>query len=307
MRKIIIKDNEKDQRFDRFVSKYLNKAGNSFVQKMIRKNNIDLNGKKARPDIILKKGDVVEFYLAEETIKKFREDKTYIKTDKSLNIIYEDKNIVIINKPIGITIQPDDSNIISLIDMLLSHLNYNENYKSKTFRPAFVNRIDKNTSGIVLGAKNYKSLKALNKNMRERNIKKYYKGIVEGHINDNIKLEDHITRKNKKTLVNKRQGKKIITSINPLKHSQNYTFVEIELITGRTHQIRAHLESIGHSLVGDIKYQGKKTQTSSYYYLHSYKIKFQGFKGELEYLNDKTFQGDLPEDFKNKIKIFFGN
>ncbi|MFO7888452.1 MAG: RluA family pseudouridine synthase [Eubacteriales bacterium] len=307
MRKIIINDNEKNQRFDRFVSKYLNKAGNSFIQKMIRKNNIDLNGKKARPDLILKRGDIVEFYLAEETIKKFREEKTYIKTEKLLNIIYEDENITIINKPIGITIQPDDTNKISLIDMLLSYLNYNEKYSSKTFRPAFVNRIDKNTSGIVLAAKNYKALKALNKNMRERNIKKYYKGIIEGNINDNIKLEDYIIRKNKKTLVNKRKGKKIITNINPLKNNQNYTLVEIELITGRTHQIRAHLESIGHPLLGDIKYQGKKTEKSKYYYLHSYKIKFQGFRGELKYLNNKTFQGDLPEDFKNKIDLYFGN
>jgi len=217
------------------------------------------------------------------------------------------ENIIIINKPIGITIQPDDTNKISLIDMLLSYLNYSEKYSSKTFRPAFINRIDKNTSGIILAAKNYKALKALNKNMRERNIKKYYKGIIEGNINDNIKLEDYIIRKNKKTLVNKRKGKKIITNINPLKNNQNYTLVEIELITGRTHQIRAHLESIGHPLLGDIKYQGKKIEKSKYYYLHSYKIKFQEFRGELEYLNNKTFQGDLPEDFKNKIDLYFGN
>jgi len=307
MRKITIDDNEKGQRFDRFVSKYLNKAGNSFIQKMIRKKNIELNGKKAKPDLLLKKDDIVEFYLSEETIKKFREEKNYIKTEINLNLIFEDENILIMNKPIGITMQPDHTNEISLIDIMLSYLKYDENYSSKTFRPAFINRLDKNTSGIVIGAKNYKSLKALNKNMRNKNIKKFYKGLVEGSIKECLYLESYMTRENKKSKITKDKGKKIITKINPLISQKEYTLVEFELITGRTHQIRAHMESIGHPLIGDHKYQGKQIGINQYYYLHAYKVIFEGFKGELEYLNNKIFEGDLPENFNKKIRIIFGD
>lgn len=307
MRKIIIDDNEKGQRFDRFVSKYLNKAGNSFIQKMIRKKNIELNGKKAKPDIILKKDDVIEFYLAEETIKKFREEKNYIKTETNLDVIFEDKNIIIINKPLGITMQPDHTNEISLIDMMLSYLKYDENYSSKTFRPAFINRLDKNTSGIVIGAKNYISLKSLNESMRNKNIKKFYMGLVQGFVNESLYLEDYITRENKKSKINKEKGKKIITKINPLKSKKNYSLVEFELITGRTHQIRAHMESIGHPLIGDNKYQGKQTDKNHYYYLHAYKIIFEGFTEELKYLDNKTIEGNLPEDFIKKIQMIFGD
>ncbi len=307
MKRIIIDENEKGQRFDRFVSKYLNKAGNSFVQKMIRKKNIELNGKKAKPDSLLKKDDIVEFYLSDETINKFREEKNYIKTEKNLQIIYEDKNIIIMNKPLGITMQPDHTNEVSFIDMMLSYLKYDENYSSKTFRPAFINRLDKNTSGLVIGAKNYNSLKALNKNMRNKNIKKYYKGIVEGVLDKSLYLEDYMTRENKKSKINEEKGKKVITKINPLKSNRNYTLVEFELITGRTHQIRAHMESIGHPLLGDSKYLGKQSINNKYYFLHAYKIIFEGFNGELKYLNKKTFEGDLPEDFNEKVQMTFGD
>lgn len=307
MRKIKIDDNEKGQRFDRFASKYLNKAGNSFIQKMIRKKNIELNGKKAKPDSLLEKDDIVEFYLAEETINKFREEKNYIKTETNLDVIFEDENILIMNKPLGITMQPDHTNEISLMDRMLSYLKYDENYSSKTFRPSFVNRLDKNTSGIVIGAKNYKSLKALNKNMRNKKIKKFYKGLVEGFINESLYLEDYMTRENKKSKINKEKGKKIITKINPLISKKEYTLVEFELVTGRTHQIRVHMESIGHPLIGDSKYQGKQRGKNQYYYLHAYKIKFDGFNGELEYLDNKIFEGDLPEDFSKKIQMIFGD
>lgn len=307
MRKIIIDDNEKNQRFDRFVGKYLNKAPNSFIQKMIRKKNIELNGKKSKPDVILEKGDIIEFYLAENTIHKFREEKNYIKSDNKLDLVYEDENLLIINKPIGITMQPDSSNNVSLLDMMLTYLEFDNNYKSKTFRPAFINRLDKNTSGIVIGAKNYQSLKKLNKIMRKKNIKKYYKGIIEGHIKDKKFLQDYMTRENKVSQVNSTKGKKIITKIKPLKFNDGYTLVEFELVTGRTHQIRAHMDSIGHSLLGDKKYSGKSMGDAKYYYLHAYKIEFKDIKGELDYLNDRIFLIPIPERFKEKTQDIFGD
>jgi 23S rRNA pseudouridine955/2504/2580 synthase len=307
MRKITIDDNEKNQRFDRFVGKYLNKAPNSFIQKMIRKKNIELNGKKSKPDVILEKGDIIEFYLAENTINKFREEKDYIKSDNKLNLVYEDENLLIINKPAGITMQPDSSNNVSLLDMMLTYLEFDNNYKSKTFRPAFINRLDKNTSGIVVGAKNYQSLKKLNKIMRNKNIKKYYKGIVEGHIEDKKFLEDYITRENKVSQVNSTKGKKIITKLKPLKFNDGYTLVEFELVTGRTHQIRAHMDSIGHPLLGDKKYSGKSMGDDKYYYLHAYKIEFKEIKGDLDYLNDKSFVASTPERFKDKTRDIFGD
>lgn len=305
MRKIIIKKNENGQRFDRFVSKYLNKANNSFVQKMIRKKNIELNDKKAKPETILKEHDTVKFYLAEDTIDKFRSEKSYVKTNKNLEILYEDKNIIIVNKPVGITIQPDHTNEVSLVDILLSYLNFDENYISKTFRPAFINRLDKNTSGIVIAAKNYNTLKILNKSMRNKNFSKAYKAITEGVIEKEILLKDYITRDNRVSYVNKdKKGKEIITKIKPIKTSNNYSLVEIELLTGRTHQIRTHLNSIGHPLVGDRKYNSNSSEDT--YYLHAYKMIVNNIDEKLNYLKNKSFEAELPLDFLDKIKELFG-
>lgn len=308
MRKIIIDENEKNQRFDRYVSKYLNKAGNSFIQKMIRKKNIELNGKKSDPKYILKKGDIVEFYLSEETINKFREEKNYVKTTKDLEVLYEDNNLVIINKPVAITMQPDKTNEISLLDMFLSYLDYDNKYKSKTFRPAFVNRLDKNTSGIVIGAKNYKALKSLNKFTREKKFTKNYKAIVTGRLKENQILQNHITRNNKISKVNnKLTGKKIITKIKPILNTKDYTLVDIELVTGRTHQIRAHLKSINHPLLGDNKYNIKKNQKDELYYLHAYRLIINEVLGDFSYLSGKSFECPLPNRFENKIKLIFGD
>ncbi len=301
MRKIIISKNEKNQRFDRFISKYLNKSGNGFIQKMIRKKNIELNDKKAKPDTIIKEGDVVKFYLAEGTIKKFREEKFFIKTSKDLNIIYEDDNLIVINKPLGLTIQPDHTNDISLLDMLLTYLNYEEEYSSKTFRPAFINRLDKNTSGIVIAAKNYSTIKILNKDLRNRNFTKIYIALTNGMINENIILEDYMTRNDRVSYVNKnKKGKKIITKLKPIKFNKNYSFIEIELITGRTHQIRTHLGSIDHPILGDSKYGDKSLEKN--YYLHAYKLTINSISDKLEYLKGKTFTAEIPKDFEAKIE-----
>ncbi len=304
MRKLIIKKNEKNQRFDRFVSKYLNKANNGFIQKMIRKKNIELNDKKGRPDTILKENDIVKFYLAEETINKFREEKSFINTSQKLNIIYEDYNLMIINKPVGITIQPDYSNDISLVDMLLSYLNFDEEYSSKTFRPAFINRLDKNTSGIVVAAKNYSSLKILNKSMRNKNFTKTYRAIATGSIKKEILLKDYIKRENRVSYINSNQkGKEVITKIIPIKEKNGYSLIEIELITGRTHQIRAHLKSIGHPLFGDKKYGDKSSEDR--YFLHAQKLNIVDISDKMDYLKGKKFEADMPKDFSNKIEELF--
>ncbi len=168
MKEIKISKNEEGQRLDRFLKKYLNKANQSFIHKMIRKKNIKLNGLKAEPDIVLKIDDTVQLYLADDTIDKFREKKTLKQTDIHFDTVYEDDNILVVNKPIGLSSQPDKTGIRNLVDEIKVYLDAKEENISFTFKPAVCNRLDKNTSGLVIAAKNYDALKQSKKAISER-------------------------------------------------------------------------------------------------------------------------------------------
>jgi 23S rRNA pseudouridine955/2504/2580 synthase len=166
MKEIKITHNEEGQRLDRFLKKYLNKANQSFIQKMIRKKNIKINNLKAEPENILQKDDLVQLYLSDETIEKFREKKTLKETNIHFKVVYEDDNILIVNKPIGLSTQPDETSAINLVDEIKMYLDAKEENISFTFKPAVCNRLDKNTSGLVIAAKNYDALKQTKKEIR---------------------------------------------------------------------------------------------------------------------------------------------
>ncbi len=298
MKEIKITYNEEGQRLDRFLKKYLNKANQSFIQKMIRKKNIKLNDAKAEPETVLKKDDIVQLYLSDDTIDKFREKKTLMQANIHFDIVYEDDNLLVVNKPIGLSTQPDQTDMKNLVDEIKMYLDAKEENISFTFKPAVCNRLDKNTSGLVIAAKNYNALKQTNKAIRERKIRKLYMAKVHGIINNDLELKDYLIKDDNKNMVKiineqRENSKSVITYAHPLKTEGRFTWLEVEIETGRAHQIRAHLSSIGHPIAGDKKY-GKK-DNEKYQVLHAYKLVLDGYEDSLSYLNGMEIVSDISE------------
>lgn len=314
MKQIKIEENEHDQRIDRFLKKYFSNATKSFIYKMLRKKRIKLNGKRANPEDIVYEGDEIQLYLSDETIEKFISSEKEIKKSNNLDVIYEDKNIAIINKPKGIlSHSSSDEDEINVADEFVSYLYDKEEYipqVGSTFAPSICNRLDRNTSGIIIGAKNYNTLKAINYSLKNRTISKYYKCIVKGKVKNDQKLEgflvkDEETNKVSVSIDELEDSKQIETQVKVLHTNDEYSLLEINLITGRTHQIRAHLSSIGHPVIGDMKYGERKVNDFfkkryglNSQYLHAYKIIFDKVESELEYLNGKQFISEVSEAMK---------
>lgn len=317
LKEIQIKKNESNQRIDRFLKKYLSKAPSGFIFKMLRKKRIKLNGKKAKPEQLIREGDKIQFYLSDETIDKFREGIEISDINVDIDIIYEDKNIVLINKEKGLLSHSADSNDNNtVVKQLISYLHNKGEYdpeKEKTFVPSICNRLDRNTSGIIIGSKNYSSLQIMNEAIRRGSIKKIYKCIVKGEMKGKNELTGYLVknkRDNKVFISNEKVkgSKKIHTIIKSLKNNKDFSLLEVDLITGRTHQIRVHLCSIGHPIIGDPKYGDKRINDFfrdryglNSQFLHAYKIVLDGLSGELEYLNGKEFTAELSPQL-NKIE-----
>ncbi|MFA5577236.1 MAG: RluA family pseudouridine synthase [Tissierellaceae bacterium] len=313
MREITIDKNEAHQRLDRFLRKYLAEASQSFLYKMIRKKNIKLNGNRARPDDMIEEGDTIQLYLSDETIEKFRARKTGVRSSLMPNIIYEDHNILLMNKPVGIlshsTGEKFEENIVdSMTAYLIERGDFIPRIE-KSFSPSICNRLDRNTSGIIIGAKNYQALKAINEAIRQGQVERWYKTIVKGLVSREMRKEAFLSKDQDRNIVQIHKGdfegaKKIITVLRPLISKNGYTLLEVQLITGRTHQIRGHLSSLGYPVVGDRKY-GLSKENATFrekygldnQWLHGYKLEFKGLSGELEYLNGRVFIADSKGNF----------
>lgn len=307
MKEILIDKNENEQRLDRFLKKYLDKAPEGFVQKMIRKKNVKLNGERAKPELTIYEGDIIQLYLSDETIEKFISVKGPMKSKLIPSIIYEDDNIILINKESGVLSHgagEGDGFEENIVDSMISYLIEKGDYVpriEKTFTPSICNRLDRNTPGIVIGAKNYASLKDINDAIKNYHIRRFYKTIVKGEVKRDFQAEGYLTKDEDKNIVkislgNTEGAKKIITEIKVLSIANGFSLLEIELITGRTHQIRGHLASLGFPVIGDRKYGNKNINQefqNNYgldnQWLHGYKVEFNGLDGELEYLNGKEF------------------
>ena len=311
MQQIIIEKNQSGQRFDKFLFKYFKDATFGFIYKMLRKKNITLNNKKSDGKEKLKENDIVKIFMADETIEKFR-GLFQIKLPEPINldIVYEDENVIFINKKTGMLSQKSKENDVSLNEYVISYL-VNEGKLSiedlKTFKPSVCNRLDRNTSGLIVAGKSLQGLQDMSKMFKERMLHKYYLAVVVGTINEPMKITGYLKKNNKTnkvTITNKTDGEYIETYYEPVKVLDDVTLLKVQLITGKTHQIRAHLSSINHPIIGDYKY-GKKEINDIYkkkygienQMLHSYQLTFETINGELGNLSNKTFIAKPPKEF----------
>lgn len=314
MREIIITQNEENQRLNKFLSKYLNKAPSSFIYKMLRKKNIKINNIKATGSEILIKGDVLQLYLSDDTIENFMEEKVVNLNATPLSIIFEDSNILIVNKPAGVLSHPNNKvDKDTIVDRIHYYLYKSGDFKThieSSFTPAICNRLDRNTSGIVICGKNLSTVQYLNELIANNNIYKYYRTIVKGSLKEKGTLvgyhvkDNHINqvRVSKNKVLN---SKKVHTEYTPIKYTNDFTLLSINLVTGKSHQIRSHLQSINYPILGDRKYGDKELNlwlkrkfNISNQLLHAEKIHFYKAEGILRYLQGKSFSCSAPDNFK---------
>ena len=306
MEKIRVGANESEMRLDRFLKKYLANASLSYIYKIIRKD-IKVNGKRKKEDYILKEGDEISIYVTDEELERLTARKTREKAKKQFKVVYEDENIVVVDKPVGLLTHGDMSeHKNTLANQVIDYLTAKGDYiprVEKTFTPAPCNRLDRNTGGLIVFGKNARSVRKVNKLFQGRNnISKYYLAVAAGTIDEEIVVRGGISKDERtNTVTVTEEGRESVSVIRPIKAGKEYSVVEVELVTGRTHQIRAHLASIGHPIIGDPKYGDEKANTKAgedRQLLHAYKLVFGDVDGFLEYLSGKEIEGEIPERIK---------
>ncbi len=334
MQEIHIDEKTAGGRLDKVLIKYFDRAMPSFVYKMLRKKNIVLNDKKASGSEILTSGDILKLYLADDTIAKFHSERQN-RSKKSDNytgrhrggysfekmIIWEDDNILAFNKPAGLLSQKSEPSDISVNEMVVKYIG-----KTDLFTPGISNRLDRNTSGLMIAGKNPAAVRSINQAIKERDTTKLYICIVKGRISENSTIEGYLIKnpvtnkvsvhelrpdagKSSAHAANEEKSSYIKTKYTILDANDEETLLLVDLITGKSHQIRAHLASIGHPIIGDFKYGDnnindlfKKKYKVKDQLLHAYKMQFSHLEGILEYLNGKEITAPLPDIFNTVMK-----
>ncbi len=330
MRELIIGKNESGQRLNKYLMKYLNKAPSSFIYKMLRKKNIKLNDKKAEGSELLNEGDRIKIFISEETIDNFRNNSPYREindNDKSgrydkntsdkrikIEVLYRDEDIIAVNKPAGILSQRAGIGDYSINEAIIDYVIDNgiiTNEELLTFKPSICNRLDRNTSGIIWAGISLKGSQKLTKAFKERSIDKYYYTIVKGqfknamecdgyirHDEDErksyiIKAEEYLSLSDEK----KKEYSRIITAFMPVSSNESLTLLKIKLITGKTHQIRAHLGSLSYPIIGDTKYGDKEVNA---YMRQKYGLKNHLLHAGYAYYPEEKIKicAPLPDLFK---------
>ena len=309
--KIEIGTNEAGQRYFKDVPL-------SAIFKALRKGDIRVNGTKKKENYALELGDVIEVrYLQSKKETNTSKEVNFIKVNSgSMKVTFEDDNILVVEKWPGVLVHPDQKGAEpSLTDYVLSYLNDKGDYlpeKELTFTPAPCNRLDRNTSGAVIFGKNFEALREMNEMIREGQVKKYYNALVTGRIKDGMYTgyiskneNENISKVYDKEMPN---TKKIAMEVKTIQSNGAFSFLEIDLITGRSHQIRTHLSHLGHPIVGDTKYGDRNINSFfdnkfglNYQFLYAYKLIIKGGEGKFAYLKNKTIAEALPPMFK-KVK-----
>lgn len=318
MKEFTIRQNEAGQRFDKYLAKLLAQAPKSFLYKMLRKKNITLNGRKATGQEKLFPDDKVCLYFSEETFLKFsgREELNFRRSSCHLEILYEDEHIALINKPAGMLSQRGEGDTPSLVEYFISYLLESGSLQEeelRTFRPSVCNRLDRNTSGIVAAGKSLTGLQELSALFHDRTLQKFYYTLVDGLVKKENYIKGYLHKDEKCNKVEiydsqKEQSLPIETRYVPVAHNGRATLLKVELVTGRTHQIRSHLASIGHPVIGDTKYGSPEANR---YYGKAYGLKHQllhagelavpEISGPLSYLSGKVFCAPVPPLFQRVI------
>lgn len=347
MKELTISSHEASQRMDKYLKRIFPEMGTSFLYKMLRKKNITLNGKKATGSELVQTGDRIQCFFSDETFDKFAgnnalseskqasdgeltcakkqsnttEYQNAYDTLKGIQVIYEDEHILLLDKPAGILSQKAKPEDMSLNEWMIGYLLHSKVITDESlrhFKPSVCNRLDRNTSGLVICGKTLLGSREMSRMLKDRSLQKYYHTYVHGKLDGEKVLEGyHYKDKNvnqakilfDKPTKNIEQYDSIITSYRSLEVKKEYSYLEIELITGKTHQIRAHLAAYGHPLVGDKKYGNQRAANHKnypkYQLLHAYRVVFPTLDGELKHLSNKEFICEEPKAFKQFEKNIF--
>ena len=322
MKTFTIEKNQEGQTIYKFVRKFFSDAPLSFIEKLFRIRDVKVNSKRVDKTYVVKEGDFVQVYVTDQQLEDFNKPKEIISSKQKPNVIYEDDNILIVNKPSGLLVHGDEKEKrITLSNIVLAYLHDKNEYNPKNsngFIPGPAHRIDRNTSGLVIFGKTIKALQQLEDLFKERDsIHKYYYALVCGKTEARGEINKPLYKDESKGMVYVRSiekgGKTALTKYELVESFSNCSLVEACILTGRTHQIRVHFASINHPLLGDSKYgnfNANKEFLKKYNYqgqfLHAYKMKFDELDGVLSYLSNKEFVAPMNEKEKKILKDLRG-
>ena len=318
MQKFLISESESGQTLEKYIRKVLKDAPLSFIYKLFRKKDVKVNGHWQKEKYVLSANEEVTIYISDEQLEEFKKKSKTLSINKVLDyIVYEDDNILILNKPRGLLVQKDSSNEVALDEMVISYLvekgEYDPN-KDLGYTPAPAHRLDRNTAGLIIFGKNIQTLRYLSSVIQDKSlVQKKYLTLVKGRIDKDGEINSPLMKNTKTGMVFvSSDGKDALTKYKVVEYIGDYTLLEVELLTGRTHQIRVHLSSIAHPVIGDSKYgdyalnkeiedkYGFKNQ-----FLVAYLLKFGKLESPLENLSHKSFKIDLPEEL-DTLKLELG-
>lgn len=322
MREITIAKNDSGQRLDRFLKKYMCNASLSLVYKAIRKD-VKVNGKRAKEETLLNEGDVLQIYMTDQDIDKLTKKKRTAAPKRQFTIAYEDENILVAAKPFGLLVHGDaaekkDTLANQVVDYLIEKGDYVPRLE-KSFVPSPVHRLDRNTTGLVVFGKTAAALRILSASLaKDEGMTKFYNTIVCGELKRELHLKNKLLKDEKTNRVkvlpeSSEEGKYIETIARPVYSNGSYTLIQVELITGRSHQIRAHMKHAGFPLIGDAKYgfsranaEIKRRTGLTTQLLHAGKLVFRAMEEPLEYLEGTEVTAPLPPGWSAIQKEIFG-